>query len=200
VAANLARTLALSGLRVALLDANLKLQRPQALFGSPGHPGILEFLRGEADARRIQQTTDLAGLQFVAVGQLKPGEEGSLPGARMKELLVHLRAQNDFVIIDGPPILLSDDASFLVHEVDLVTVVVRPFRTRARLLRQALAMLYQRRARQVNLVYNQARPDDLGAMHAMAKAYLVGRRNGKGRWRRAAVPPPRHDEPTVPRA
>ena len=42
-------------------------------------------------------------------------------------------------------------------------MVVRPFFTQARRVRQALEMLYQRQAKYVAIVFNQARPDDMAA-------------------------------------
>ncbi|MDX1951867.1 MAG: hypothetical protein SFY81_06760, partial [Verrucomicrobiota bacterium] len=59
-------------------------------------------------------------------------------------------------------------------------MVARPFYTRSRLVRQALDMLYQRRAKQVSLVLNRARADDLGGHYGKNGTARVGR-NGSAK-------------------
>ena len=78
----------------------------------------------------------------------------------------HLRRNHDFILVDAGPILAADDAAALAPQVDAVVVVVRPFYTRSRLVRQALDMLYQRKAKQVAIILNRARKDDLGGHYA----------------------------------
>jgi Mrp family chromosome partitioning ATPase len=82
------------------------------------------------------------------------------------------------VILDGPPILAADDASLLVPHADVVVVVVRPMYTRSRQLRQVLDMLYQRKAKEVAIVFNQARADDLAGKY-VRNGQANGHRNGK---------------------
>jgi len=86
--------------------------------------------------------------------------------AELGQLLGMLRADRDFVIVNGSPILSADDAALLVPHADTVVLVVRPFYTRSRLVRQALDMLYQRQAKQVTLILNRARKDDLAGCFA----------------------------------
>jgi Mrp family chromosome partitioning ATPase len=94
--------------------------------------------------------------------------------------LVQLRQNSDFVILDGAPILASDDAAYLVSHVDSVVLVTRPFFTRSRLLRQALDMLYQRQAKHVSIILNRARADDLAGHYAMnGMTQPAGRSNGQ---------------------
>lgn len=81
--------------------------------------------------------------------------------AQLDDLMSELRKDNDFVILDGAPILAADDAALLVPHSDVVILVVRPFYTRSRFVRQALDMLYQRQAKQVTIILNRARKDDL---------------------------------------
>ena len=82
------------------------------------------------------------------------------------------------MILDGAPILASDDAALLVPQSDLVILVARPFYTRSRLVRQALDMLYQRQAKQVAIILNRARADDL-AGHYAQNGYARPEGNGK---------------------
>src|SRR5208282_2510382 len=93
--------------------------------------------------------------------------EGLFLRPKLSDLFQDLRQNQDFVILDGPPILSSDDAAMLVPHADMVVLVARPFYSRSRLVRQALDMLYQRQAKQVNIIFNRARADDLAGHYAM---------------------------------
>lgn len=167
VSANLARLLARSGLRVVLVDADDQGGGLQRLMGERGQPGVLDYLRGDAEARSVIYPTGCEGLSFVPAGNRNAKSEGLFLRAKLGELLADLRQNHDFVIIDGPPILTCDDAAMLVPQVDTVVLVTRPFFSRSRLVRQAMDMLYQRQAKNINIIMNRARKDDLSGHQAM---------------------------------
>ncbi len=179
IAVNLARMLAQSGQRVALVDADLRGGRIHQMLGKEGGPGFLDFLRGQAEAGAIIYPTDLAGLAFVPSGSLCAETDKLLAHPNLGELMKVLKDGRDFVILDGAPILATDDASLLVPFADAVVMVMRPFYTRARQARRALEMLYQRQARQVALVLNRAHTDDLAGEYYARKGKTHAAKNGK---------------------
>jgi len=75
--------------------------------------------------------------------------------------------------------LAADDASLLVPHADAVVLVVRPFYTRARQARRALEMLYQRQAKQVALILNRARADDLAGEYYASNGASRAAKKGK---------------------
>jgi capsular exopolysaccharide synthesis family protein len=177
IALNLARLLARSGLRVVLVDADARRRGLSSLLNAKDQTGMLDFLRGDADAAQVTHPTDTPGLSYVPVGTHNELTEGVFLRPRLAELLRGLREERDFVIFDGAPILASDDAAVLVPLVDAVVLVTRPFYTRSRLIRQALDMLYQRQAKCVSFIHNRARADDLAGHYEM-NGVPVPARNG----------------------
>ena len=177
IAVNLARTLARSGMRVVLLDADIHVGGIERLLGNPAAhpPGLLDYLRGEVVTRAILQPTDTPGLDYISCGSNDEHAEGLFLHSRLADLMKQLREDHDFVIVDAAPILAADNAAMLVPHADSVVLVVRPFFTRSRQLRQGLGMLYQRQAKEVFLVFNQARPDDLGGKYWKRPARTSGR-------------------------
>ena len=161
VAVNIARVLARSGLRVALVDVDPHGGGFYQFLGEPGRPGLLDFLRGESTVKDIVESSEIPGLNFVGAGTHRNQAEGLLLRPQLTTLLEELRKNHDYVILDGAPILAADDAALLVPHADAVVLVMRPFFSHSRLVRQALDMLYQRQAKYVAIVFNQARPDDL---------------------------------------
>jgi Mrp family chromosome partitioning ATPase len=166
IAANIARVLARSGLRVVLLDADTHAGTLGHLLEAEDKPGVLDFLRGEVAASAITHPTDMPGLTLVPAGTHADQAEGLFLRPQLGVLMNELKAGCDFVIIDAPPILSSDNTSLLVPYADTVVAVVRPFFSRARLMRQALEMLYQRQAKQIAIILNRARRDDLAGHYA----------------------------------
>ncbi len=178
MAMNLARVLARSGRRVALVnlthdDSLMPASKTNAL-------GVLDYLRGEVALETILIPLDGAGLDLVPRGTHEDERDGLFLSPRLAEFVRELRQDRDFVIFDSAPILTSDDTALLVPHADKVILVVRPFFTRSRVVRQALEMLYQRQARQVSLILNRARADDLaGYQHRRDLSNVNGKsRNG----------------------
>jgi Mrp family chromosome partitioning ATPase len=76
----------------------------------------------------------------------------------MADLLEKLRAQNDYVLVDTPPLLPVADASALAPATDGVLLVVRFGRTRKDQLERAAAHLQQVNARTLGVVLNGVPP------------------------------------------
>jgi capsular exopolysaccharide synthesis family protein len=178
IAVNLARLMARSGMRVVLLDADIQRGVIQRLLGLGDLPGVMDYLRGDAPIQSVLHPTNVPGLSLVPAGTHADEAEGIFLRPNVSELMKELKTDRDFVIIDSPPILASDAAALLVPHVDTVLLVVRPFFTRGRLIRQTLDMLYQRQAKQVAIVLNRARKDDLTVYYAR-NGIPLARRNGK---------------------
>jgi capsular exopolysaccharide synthesis family protein len=177
IAINLARLLAKSGLRVVLVDADVRGGGMNRLLGNADQLGVLDYLRGEAEATAIVHPTEFDGLLLVPSGTHQDHSDGLFLRPKLAELVRALRQNRDFVILDGAPILASDDAALLVPHADAIVLVTRPFYTHSRLMRQALDMLYQRQAKHVSIILNRARADDLAGHYAM-NGMTPARKNG----------------------
>lgn len=177
VAVNVASVLAKSGFRVVLVDADPHQGNAHRLLGFENDRGVLDFLRGAAELNSIIHTSGSNGFAFVSVGNLGEGFDGLFLRPRIEELLTELRARYDFVILDSAPILASDDAVFLASRADIAVMVVRSFFSRSRLVRQSLDMLSQRQVKELAIVFNGARAEDVAGNYAQ---YGMSRRARNG--------------------
>ncbi|HEX6912684.1 MAG TPA: polysaccharide biosynthesis tyrosine autokinase, partial [Longimicrobium sp.] len=113
VSANLAATFAQQGLRVALVDADLRRPRMHGVFGLPRTPGLTEVLQNEAPLEEALRPTSVEGLHVLGAGRLVAAVSELLGGAAMGRLLRELNARYDVVVLDTPPVLAAADAEIL---------------------------------------------------------------------------------------
>jgi capsular exopolysaccharide synthesis family protein len=156
IAANLARTLALSGSRVLLVDGDLRKGSLDQLLKLRGEPGLAELLLHTCDPEKVIQKDALPNLAFVASGS-HSGNPGDLfLGSGLVEVLAQWRREYDYVIIDSCPVFAADDASCLAPKVDGTLFVVRRSQSSARAVTEALNILAQRQARILGVIFNGA--------------------------------------------
>lgn len=140
--ANLAVTMALSGRRVTVVDCDLRRPRVHEFFGVSNEIGFTSVLLGDQPLSSALQRVvlpDGAVIQMLPSGPLPPNPAELLGTTRVAELLVALKADNDYVLIDAPPVLPVTDAVVLASRVDGVMLVATTKVTGRRHLSQALS-------------------------------------------------------------
>jgi capsular exopolysaccharide synthesis family protein len=156
VAANLARTLALSGSRVLLVDADLRKGRLHRSLNMQAEPGLAELLHHTCDPDKVIQRDSIPNFAFVSCGA-PCGNAGDLfLGAGFDQALARWRRDFDYVVIDSSPLFAADDASCLAPKVDGTLFVVRRGHSSARAVSEALDLLAQRQARVLGVIFNGA--------------------------------------------
>jgi len=145
LAANLAISIAQSGKRTILLDADFRKPRLHKVFSlASGRVGLASVIAGDAELKDAIQESVIPGLSLMPCGPIPQNPAELLTSPRLKELLEALRDQFDFVIIDTPPLLAVTDPCAVASCVDGVLLVVRvskngrPFAERAKEILNAL--------------------------------------------------------------
>jgi capsular exopolysaccharide synthesis family protein len=156
IAANLARTLALGGSRVLLVDADLRKGRLHAMLGMQCEPGLVELLRQPDNLDSVIQRDSLQNFAFLSHGKALGHTSDLFLGQSFDPVLARMRQQFDYVLIDSSPVFAADDAATLAPKVDGILFVVRGNFSSARQVREALELLRQRQAKVLGLVFNRA--------------------------------------------
>jgi capsular exopolysaccharide synthesis family protein len=142
VACSLAITIAQSGKSVLLLDADLRRPRLHKVFQSgAGQPGVTHALLDQNRLDECVQTTEIPNLSVLTTGPIPPNPAELLHSGSFQRLLENLSQRFDRVIIDSPPLVPVTDAAILSSFVDSTVLVVRGFKTRKDLARQAARSL-----------------------------------------------------------
>jgi capsular exopolysaccharide synthesis family protein len=160
-AANLAVTLAYDGLRVLLVDCDIRRPRVHGLFRMPRSPGLMELLTASrhptgdpVSAPDAIRETSIAGLSVLTCGALPSNAANLLSSTRMRVLLGELREQFDIIVLDTPPVLATADAGIVASLTDGVLLVVRAGTTDRNAAQRAYQQLANVGARVVGTVLN----------------------------------------------
>jgi capsular exopolysaccharide synthesis family protein len=152
---NTAVVLAQKGVRVLLIDADLRRPSIHKTLGMGPHSGLSNVLTGSTTIERaISRTAVLPNLFVLAAGTPPPNPAELLASANMKDLLVHLREQYDHIVIDTPPSLSVTDAVVLSPRADAVVLVIRSAQTTKVALRRSCDLLASVKAKVVGVLLN----------------------------------------------
>jgi capsular exopolysaccharide synthesis family protein len=144
---NLAITLALSGVRVVLVDADLRRPMIATAFGVPARSrGFATLLAADADPQRVLVTApnQPRELKLLLASPQHAWMVDLLQRDRIERVLDRLKQYADVIIIDSPPIGEVADALALADAVDTVVVAVRLGHSRRDKLNELRRMLAQR--------------------------------------------------------
>lgn len=161
VAANLATSFAQQGVRVLLVDADLRKSRLHKMFGQDREPGLSEWLTQQAGPAEAIRRTDVDSLFLLVSGALPENPSEMLGSPRMMKLVETLREAFELVIFDSPPLMAAADAAVLGSRADGVVLVLRAGDTDEGVARQAVRQLERVRARVLGVVLND--PDATAA-------------------------------------
>jgi non-specific protein-tyrosine kinase len=134
---NLAITLAQAGVRVVLIEGDLRRPRVADYMGIEGAVGLTSVLLGRAHLDDALQSWGDGNLQVLASGPLPPNPSELLGSAGMAHLLRELEGKVDLILIDAPPLLPVTDAAVLGAICSGVLMLVRSNSTRREQLARA---------------------------------------------------------------
>jgi polysaccharide biosynthesis transport protein len=155
VSMNLAAVLSQRGVRVLLIDADLRRPTVHHRLGLPGNVGLTSVLTGSATlSEATQAISDVPGLDILVSGPVPPFPTEMLSSEPMQKLLEECRGIYTHVVMDSPPLLSVTDSIVLAREADAVVLIVRQGKSSKHALRRARDLLLRSGARITGVVLN----------------------------------------------
>ncbi len=151
---NLGISVAATGRRVCLVDADLRRPSLHHAFGIDNEHGFSTFINGKSELEQVIQPTPQEGLFLLPSGP-RPSNPAELLGSdACHRALDKLNENFDLVIIDSPPVVAVTDAVVLSSQVDGVIIVIKSFKVARDLVLQAKRQLTDVEARLIGVVLN----------------------------------------------
>jgi len=152
---NTAIVLAQKGVRVLLMDADLRRPSIHKALGMGPRSGLSNVLTGSATLQQTITTSPiLPNLLIMPAGTPPPNPAELLASSNMRDLVTELRESYDHIVIDTPPTLSVTDAVVLSPRADATILVIRSGQTTKQALRRARDILMQVNAHVAGVLLN----------------------------------------------
>ena len=152
---NCAVVLAQKGIRVLLIDADLRRPSIHKTLGMGPRSGLSNVLTGSATLQQaITRSPTLPNLDVLPAGTPPPNPAELLASSNMRDVLQELRGQYDHIVVDTPPTLSVTDAVVLSPRADAIVLVIRSGQTTKQALRRSRDILMQVNAKVSGVLLN----------------------------------------------
>ncbi len=123
---NVAYTMAQTGQKVLLLEADLRLPNIARRLGLKTKPGLSNLLVGQCQGRDVLQDSGLLdNLRVISAGDVPPNPAELLGSEQMASTLKVLAESFDVIVVDLPPVDVVSDALIVSKIISGMVVVVR---------------------------------------------------------------------------
>ena len=157
IVSNLAVTLAQTGLRVVVVDGDLRLPTIHAIFNIPNTVGFGDVLKGSARLEdAIVKSWKIQGLSVLPSGGPFEHPAELLASTTTGPVLADLAQRFDVVLVDSPALLALADALSLATEIPDVLVVVGRSQTKKEALISVRKQLTGIGAHPLGIVVNRS--------------------------------------------
>lgn len=155
ISLNLAATLALSGQRVVVVDADMRRGHIHKFVGKARSPGLSELITGAASLDQALQSTSAENLFCITTGTIPPNPSELLLKTQFSDLLKHLSSVFDLVIVDTPPVLAVADAGVVGSQAGTTLLVLKTGEHPLRMIEDTVRRLRSAGVQVRGTIFNQ---------------------------------------------
>ena len=148
----LARSAAMNGERVAVLDCDVRQPGLGRLLGADAMLGLTDYLQGRASLEQVLRRDSLTSMEYIAAGSAEVMAQGLFTSAAMAALLAQLRETHDLILLDAPPAAAMTDARIIARLADTTLFCVRWHHTPRSVVRHAMTLLEEAQAKLAGVV------------------------------------------------
>ena len=173
IAMSLAISAAFAGLKVILVDADLRHPSASRFFKLEQEKGLVDLLTGAASVDSVLQFYKDLKLAILPAGSKSLNPSDVLGSERMKGLIARLREGFDYVVLDTPPVGPVVDPIILANLADKTVFVIQWASTPRELVEKSIQQvsMHKRVAGVVFNSVNQDRARKYGGEYYYGKSY-----------------------------
>ncbi|MBQ5356153.1 MAG: CpsD/CapB family tyrosine-protein kinase [Clostridia bacterium] len=154
---NLAYTIAETGKRVLIIDADMRLPQVHEILGIKQSPGLSNVLVGESNGANIIQASGIhTGLHVITAGDISPNPTELLASRRLANMIEALKPRYDYIVVDLPPVDAVADALIVSALTSGMVIVVRQNYVDKSVLANTVRQLRYHKANILGFVENYA--------------------------------------------
>jgi capsular exopolysaccharide synthesis family protein len=157
-AVNTAMSLAQTGAKVLIVDADMRRPRLQSIFNLNNDHGLSALLSREFSEAEVESAVhhdEESGLFIITAGPLPPNPAELLGSEQMLKLINTVTPNFTHVVIDSPPIAAFTDGVLIATMVDGVLLVVHSGKSSRKVVARARKLLHDVGARMIGVVLNK---------------------------------------------
>lgn len=154
IAINLALSMSLGDQKVVLVDADLRRPAVHASLKLASKPGLSDVIRGDKATQSVVRLWKKDKLEVITSGTRLPNMTDIVGSKRLGVILNELKETFEVVIVDSPPLVISD-AYNLASKVDGVVLVLVPGETREEQAKVIKEQLDRAGAKVIGVVFNK---------------------------------------------
>lgn len=164
IAANVATSFSKQGLKVLLVDADLRRPTIKSTFKMAANTmGITSYLSNkDIDLKDMIFRTSVHNLFIMPSGPVPPNPSELIGSKKMVKMMGILSSNFDLVIYDAPPVLSVTDGQILSTKVDGTVFVVRKGLTEKESVRESIEMIKKVKGHIIGVILNDVEQDSSG--------------------------------------
>jgi len=173
-AVNIAISLAQTGARVLIIDADMRLPRLHTIFDIENGKGLSTVLASDFDEEESMAAIkrhEKTNLFVMSSGPIPPNPAELLGSEQMSRLLGLLQSRFTHVIIDSPPITSFTDGVLIASLVEGVILVVHAGKSSRQVVRRSKQLLQEISAKVFGVVLNNVSLDDQNNNYYYYRSY-----------------------------
>ena len=157
---NLAISIAETGQKVLLIDADMRRPAMARLLVEKATPGLSNVLAGLVTAQEAIRKDMYPNLDILLSGDVPPNPAALLSSESLQELIEEATKEYDYILVDTPPVNVVSDACIVANVLDGVLLLVRQKRSKREAIKKAVSQLQLTGARMLGFVLNGAILDE----------------------------------------
>lgn len=151
---NLAISIAQTGKRVLLIDADLRRPALARLLAVNPAPGLSNVLADQATLGDAIRVGTYPNLDVMLSGDVPPNPSELLSSEQMLNLVEEVSRKYDYVLVDAPPVNLVSDCCIVANMLDGIVLLARQGKARKDGVKQAINQLRLTGAKVLGCVFN----------------------------------------------